>query len=268
MKCFCGEQAYRVGPSYQSRWGPVRLVVCERCRTFRAADTPTPEQMEELYRGGAIYNPPTDARFNELTKGFGHVVTDLRRLGYERKKVLDLGCDAGYALAAFLEHGWNVVGIEVNRATSEYARKKLGVPILSSINELEATEKFDVIMLSHVIEHIVEPGELLKALAARLRPQGVLYIMAPNYGSYHVRYLKRGNWLGFIPLQHVWYFNSRSLRRLLRQNGFRCLAVKSRHYFPWRSRTWGRTIVKSILAGVDRLIPMDGEEVVGVFRRE
>jgi 2-polyprenyl-3-methyl-5-hydroxy-6-metoxy-1,4-benzoquinol methylase len=267
MKCFCGEQAVKLGPSYQSHWGPVRLAVCKACGTYRAADTPTPEQLEALYMGGTIYTPPTDARFAELSKSFGHVVTDLKRLGYERKRVLDLGCDAGYALAAFREHGWSGVGIEVNRSTSEYARKRLGLPILSSIDELEATEKFDVIMLSHVIEHIVEPSDLLKSLGERLRPGGVLYIKAPNYGSRHVRYLKRGDWLAFIPLQHVWYFNSRSLRRLLRQNGFECLAVKTRHFFPWRSRTWGRTVIKSIVAGIDRLIPMDGEEIVGVFRK-
>jgi len=267
MKCFCGEEAVRRGPSYQSQWGPVRLAVCRACGTYRAADTPTPEQLEALYKGGTIYTPPTDARFDELSKGFGHVVTDLKRLGYEGKRVLDLGCDAGYALAAFREHGWNGVGIEVNRSTSEYARKRLGLPILSSINELEAEEKFDVIMLSHVIEHIVEPGDLLKSLGERLRPGGVLYIKAPNYGSRQVRYLKRGAWPAFIPLQHVWYFNSRSLRRLMRLNGFECLAVKSRQFFPWRSQTWGRTILKSIVAAVDRLIPMDGEEIIGVFRK-
>jgi SAM-dependent methyltransferase len=224
--------------------------------------------MEDLYRGSSIYSAPTDARFNELSKGFQHVVADLKRLGYERKRVLDLGCDAGYALAAFQEHGWSVVGIELNPATSGYARQKLGVRILSSADQLEPAEKFDVIMLSHVIEHIVEPGELLKSLAARLQSQGVFYIMVPNYGSYYVRHLTRGNWASFIPWQHVWYFDSRSLPRLLRQNGFECLEVKSRNHFSWRSRTWGRTVVKSILAAVSRLIPMNGEEIVGVFRRK
>jgi len=267
MKCFCGEESVRPGPSYQSQWGPVRLAVCSACGTYRAADIPTPEQMEKIYERGTTYTPPTDFGFDELTKSFGHVVTDLRRLGYDRKRVLDIGCAAGYALAALLKQGWSGVGIEVNHSTSEYARQKLGVPVLSSLDELSATEQFDVILMSHVIEHIVDPSGLLKSVGAYLRPGGVLYIKAPNYGSRQVRYLKRGSWLAFIPLQHIWYFNSRSLRRLLRQNGYECVAVKSRNFFPWRSRTWARTVVKSIIAGIDRLIPMDGEEIVGVFRK-
>jgi len=266
--CFCGETKFNPGPTYISKWGPVPLVRCAACRTYRTSAVPSASDLVWLYESDDIYHPCSEEVFRARARDFEAVLADLRGLGLERRDLLEVGCNAGYALSAFLESGWSVTGIETNESTADYARKRLGVRIVSRIDSLPQTETFDVALLSHVLEHIPDPSSFLRALASRLRRGGLVCVLVPNYGSLLVRHVLKGAWCGFIPLQHVWYFDSLSLAGLMRKCGFFPVMVKSRHYLDWRSRTLWRTAIKIPLAGVHRLFPKDGTELLGIFRVE
>jgi SAM-dependent methyltransferase len=239
------------------------MIRCTACNAFRSAEVPTSEQLERLYREDTIYHAPGDeafrnakARFIPLAAGMSQRPGDL----------LEVGCNSGYALEAFQDRGWNVTGCEQNIATARFAAKRLQRPILHSLSELRPEERFDVILLSHVLEHVVQPLDFLESLRAHFRPQGKVVILVPNYGSLFVRHLFRHSWGGYLPLQHVWYFDPRSLVRLMSFCGFEPTFLSTDGYMPYASRDLARSLAKAPLATLQRILPGQGDELVASFQ--
>lgn len=265
IACFCSNvSAVPVG-SYDTAWGPVRIVrclACGACRADEVADEPT---MAEMYDESSIYRAPTEEEFGAKAASFEHVLRDLDAAGIRRGRVLDIGCNAGYALVPFQRAGWEVWGVERNRETSAYARARIGPTVVDDLAALPPGVEFDVVILSHIVEHIADPVAFLSATREWMRPEGVVVVKVPNYGSVLVRRFIGSRWSGFLPRQHIWYFDRRSLVRLLEIARFRPVRAYSRGHLGVRSRTFLRTVLKAPVAWIHRRLRYDGEELVGIF---
>jgi SAM-dependent methyltransferase len=80
-------------------------------------------------------------------------------------------------------------------------------------------EQFDIVTVSHVIEHLHSPRTLLSNIFDLLKPGGLVYIDTPNIGSAgHKRFTN--NWLHLDPPRHLVIFNRRTLMDLLSRTGF------------------------------------------------
>ena len=80
-------------------------------------------------------------------------------------------------------------------------------------------DSFDAIVMSHVVEHLVEPVKILRDVLAKLSPGGLLYVAVPNIESLQFRIFGK-YWDAINPMVHMQYFNEKSLTRLLREAGF------------------------------------------------
>jgi 2-polyprenyl-3-methyl-5-hydroxy-6-metoxy-1,4-benzoquinol methylase len=79
---------------------------------------------------------------------------------------------------------------------------------------------FDVITMSHVIEHVHDPVALLKECHRILKPGGSLIAVTPNANAYgHHRF--RSNWMPLEPPRHLHLFSPPTLRQIARLAGFR-----------------------------------------------
>jgi SAM-dependent methyltransferase len=87
--------------------------------------------------------------------------------------------------------------------------------------EVMAQERgvFDVITMSHVIEHVHEPIQVLEACYRLLKPGGQLWIETPNISSLG-RSRFQHNWRGLETPRHLVLFNRRSLHQALQRAGF------------------------------------------------
>src|SRR5437667_1904640 len=104
-------------------------------------------------------------------------------------RILDVGCGRGKYLECFSSLGYDVVGVDANPAYVAEARVK-GFLAYSSTEELTATAtRFDVIFLSHVVEHLTPEQlvALIPRLCNMLTPGGCLVIVSPIPGErfYH-----------------------------------------------------------------------------------
>lgn len=266
--CLCGKVAWRMGPTYLTKWGKVVLVICKNCSMVRSGSVLSAAQLSGLYFQDTIYKPPPWWQWENERQRFYHVVGDLEKRNYLTGRVLDIGCNAGYALDVFQERGWEVTGIEPNQSTAKFARERLGATIYSDISLIPKGETFDVILLSHVLEHIREPNEFLRGAATHLKPQGVFYIQVPNYGSKTVRYVLKGTWSGFLPAQHVWYFNFKTLAAFMSRHGFRVVACYTRERLKFRSSNLIKGVLKAPAVLAQMILPHDGFELVGIFGRD
>lgn len=94
------------------------------------------------------------------------------------KRWLDFGTGQGDILDALGSHAISALGVEAN-AERRQAGRALGRRIAGSLSELDG-EVFDVITLFHVLEHLPDPGLVLRRLRARLTDGGVLIVETPH----------------------------------------------------------------------------------------
>ena len=126
------------------------------------------------------------------------------------------------------------VGLELSESMIDYAREKFDLEVKDMVIEdfsAHTTEKFDVIVLNAVLEHVYNPDSMIAACANLLRPNGLLYIDIPNEDHLLARIAGLINKIRnrpeifvlsptFSPY-HVFGFSRQSLRALLSKHGFK-----------------------------------------------
>lgn len=134
--------------------------------------------------------------------------------------LLDVGCGNGSFLYQAKEIGWRVNGVDFDSMAIEALRLD-DMPVGHGGIELfsEERELFDVITLSHVIEHVHDPVFLLERCKDLLKPNGYLWIETPNSNSYSHSVFS-SFWRGLEIPRHLTLFNYSSMRYALEKSGF------------------------------------------------
>jgi len=105
-------------------------------------------------------------------------------------KVLEMSYNDRGWTDALLEKGYDLTVIEGARYNVEYARKKYGnrLNITEALfEEYRTNERFDSIIMSCIIEHVLDPALVLKMAASWLKDDGVIVLVVPNKLSLHRR---------------------------------------------------------------------------------
>jgi SAM-dependent methyltransferase len=216
---------------------------------------PQPEKTEvrRRYREGSgaaylSYELANEARFLWLQElalqdaGFGEIETALKQGGAARPRVLDAGCATGALLEKLRDRGWACAGVEVSPA-AEYARRERGLDVRqASLEEARfPAASFDLVLASHLIEHLNDPAAFVREVHRVLAPGGYFLVTTPNIAGFQAR-LFRGRWRSAI-FDHLYLFSVKTLSALLRQSDF---AVE-------RVNAWGGLAEGTAPAPVKRL---------------
>jgi SAM-dependent methyltransferase len=136
-------------------------------------------------------------------------------------KLLDVGCGDGTFLNLMRGKGWQVDGIDFDPKAIQTAQKKYGLTLRHG--DLQAAnlpaESFDTVTMSHVVEHLTHPVELLTEIRRLLKPGGQLVMTTPNTSS--LGHQKFGSsWFGIDPPRHLHLFNQSNLSEVASRAGF------------------------------------------------
>lgn len=109
-------------------------------------------------------------------------------IDYENKKVLDIGCNTGILLIPLKERGIDILGIDISISDIKKAKKNLLQRNLSdkcvqvaNAQKLPFKDNyFDVVLLSDILEHVVEPNIVAKEAIRVLKPNGIVLATVPN----------------------------------------------------------------------------------------
>ena len=140
--------------------------------------------------------------------------------------LLDAGCATGSFLLT-ARRLFDVEGVDLNDATAETGRAA-GLRITTgTLSDLPGAERFDVITMLQVIEHLPNPAEVLRDVRRLLKRDGFLYVNTPNIDSASFKYLKNlhTHVSGF---GHVSLFSAKGLELLGKRCGFE--SVRHDHY--------------------------------------
>lgn len=202
---------------------------CGRCGLVYAEPSGTAADArytESYYNRGAYADYMGDRP--AIHRNAARTLARLERLVAGRR-LLDVGCAAGFFLEAARARGWEVWGLEVSEYASQFARRRLSLDvrtasILSPPDDLPA---LDVVTLWDTIEHLDRPDLALANVRRLLSPQGVLVLSTGDYGSL-LRRLTGRRWRLFADPTHNFFFDRRTLAELLRRAGFRVLSMSRR----------------------------------------
>lgn len=138
----------------------------------------------------------------------------------EEKTILDIGCGTGDFLKFCQQNNWSVTGIEPNKQAQDLALKKLKIGenkilIYDRIEILiqKPNEKFDIISMWHVLEHVPNLEAYISFLKQLLKPNGTLIIAVPNYKSYDAAYYGKF-WAAYDVPRHLWHFSKSAIEQL------------------------------------------------------
>ena len=128
-------------------------------------------------------------------------------------KLLDVGAGTGDFLNYMKDLDWDVNGTEPNEAARSLADQK-GIKLVTNLDQLP-NQKFKVITLWHVLEHITHLEEVLDRIKNMLEEDGVLIVAVPNYRSWDATYYG-AFWAAYDVPRHLWHFDQDSMQSLMR----------------------------------------------------
>ncbi len=135
-----------------------------------------------------------------------------------RGKLLDIGAGTGDFLVEAKKAGWKVSGIEPDEGARKKAEEK-GIKLYSNAENFKAN-KYDVITLWHVLEHIHDLQTQIIEFEHLLKKNGLLVIAVPNFKSYDAQYYKQF-WAAYDVPRHLWHFSQNSFKHIMAGTTFK-----------------------------------------------
>jgi 2-polyprenyl-3-methyl-5-hydroxy-6-metoxy-1,4-benzoquinol methylase len=136
-------------------------------------------------------------------------------------RLLDIGCGDGKMLKDMADLGWQVEGIDLDSVAVANSRSKGLKAHCGFLEDLRYPDNcFDAVTMSHVIEHVHDPLELLKECRRILKPDGRIALVTPNINSVGHR-IYSSSWFHLDPPRHLHIFTVGSIGVLLQRAGFR-----------------------------------------------
>ena len=202
-------------------------VRCSSCGLIQMNPQPLVKEIQRRYEGKdyLAYELANEEAFLNLQllalkdAGFEELERKLIT-AYKKPAVLDIGCAIGSLLARLANQGWETTGVEISGPQAEYCRQKRNLDVRSLPLEENRfpSGAFNVVLASHLMEHLNDPSGLLKEVSRILSPQGYFFVTTPNIAGFQARLFK-GSWRSAI-FDHLYLFSGLTLSRLLEKNGF------------------------------------------------
>ena len=138
--------------------------------------------------------------------------------------ILDVGCGAGQFMLRAALAGFNVQGIDPDPRSVGFVLDELQLAArLGSLEVLADDERFDVISMLGVLEHVADPVAFLTDASTHLNEGGELLVGVPNVASLNRRLsrLSRHDWDMFLEPGHLYHYNQWTLHMLGERAGLR-----------------------------------------------
>ncbi|HXE82879.1 MAG TPA: class I SAM-dependent methyltransferase, partial [Gemmatimonadales bacterium] len=137
-------------------------------------------------------------------------------------RMLEVGCASGSFLSQMARAGWEVSGIEFSEIAGMAARAlghHVHIGALETAPPPDPDRPYDLVVAWMVLEHLPDPVQALRRLAAWSRPGAWLAMSVPDAGSLEFR-LFRSNWYALDLPRHFFHFTRPTLGDVLRAGGW------------------------------------------------
>lgn len=234
---------------YDTRFGieqPFNIQQCSRCDLEQTVPLPSQDELNRLYENYYNFSGEQNTRYTQLRAAF--VNSFLYRIwlafdgdiSFHRMqgsgKLLDVGCNEGRGLKFYRNHGFSAEGLELNSRAAEVARSKGFIVHDSTLEGFASESKYDVVVLSNVLEHSLNPGLMLQHIHRLLNTGGQVWISCPNSRSW-LRTVFGRYWINWHVPFHVVHFSPDTLRDILTKSQFEVAEMRQETPALWVSHS-------------------------------
>lgn len=158
--------------------------------------------------------------------------------------ILDVGCGTG-RLGEFLKPRLDcyLTGVELDQEAALTAKKSYNDLVVMNLEDLidkrcefKDPKKYDFVVFGDILEHVSDPGQILRYFSGSLKDGGSMIASIPNVANWMVRFgLLFGNFDcsgGILDQTHLRFFTYRTAKKLLEDNGYRIVAVVNNNHTP------------------------------------
>jgi 2-polyprenyl-3-methyl-5-hydroxy-6-metoxy-1,4-benzoquinol methylase len=216
---------------YFSAGGPYRYVRCEDCGTVFLPDPPV-ERLAEIYPHNYYSFVPSRLSAVQAIKQrldsrlFRRV---LETIPGESLRALDIGGGTGWQLGLLRDSDHRVTHttvVDIDAAAADVARSSGHEFHGQRLEDFESDERFDVVLMLNLIEHVADPAEMLRKVRSLLSEHGRVIVKTPNADAWDARLFRRSYWAGLHVPRHWVVFNRASFERMLSGTGLECIEFR------------------------------------------
>lgn len=224
-------------------------------KTFDGSKLPLKIQISECMKCGFVFNDDdmdeqtlnlfyTQENYYYTEGSFGTGGSDLSRyMNYVEflnpylqriNAIVDVGCGKGQFVKYLIDNGFvNTSGVELDKRMVEIAAKQ-GIPVHegSAFGFAYNDGSIDLMIYTHVFEHLLDPDSVIRQANKYLKTNGLLFIEVPDALNYSGARVFDFFWLTTI--EHINHFSSHYLELLLAKHGFELIA-KSETTMPYNN---------------------------------
>lgn len=208
-----------------------KIVKCTNCTFIYTNPIPKIEHLAEYYN-----SPNYISHVLKKNSIIDRIYQIIRKINLSNKykivnkhqnagHILDVGCGTGELLKYFEGKGWQTTGIEPAESARNFAIDQYHLDIYPENKLLEfEKEKFDIISMWHVLEHVHDLNRRLEQLKRILKSDGHLIIAVPNIESFDAAYYGK-YWAALDVPRHLYHFSKQTLTKLIEKHSFELVSV-------------------------------------------
>jgi SAM-dependent methyltransferase len=219
---------------------------CGECRSV-FLESPPVDQLRVIYPPNYYSYRSTMGSDSLLERIKGRLDSRLfkkliRKIPGDSLKVLDVGGGSGWLLTLIRNTSDRVKQtheVDLDEGARSAAEAVGHVFHSCRIEEFSSSEKFDLILMLNLIEHVSDPRAVLRGMRHLLAPGGLILIKTPNVDTLDCRLFRNHNWGGFHCPRHFVLFNRQSLIDLAQRCGLKTTSISYTQGAP----QWGCSIL-------------------------
>ncbi len=213
-----------------------QIVRCQQCGTGFLNPPPHTDLLKSIYQysGHALTSPISLATVLAQEKQFPNSTIDAKRIvswaqrlnRSDNYQALDIGSGYGFYTQALKLAHYDTVSINPGKYENQVFKAMNGNdPLPVMFEDFNTSNLFGVILMSQVLEHLVEPEHAIAKVANLLANQGVFACAIPHFNALTVKILgTKDNACLWVP-EHVNYFTVQGVRKLLTQHDLKIIHI-------------------------------------------
>ena len=208
---------------------------CTSCSCVWLNPRPAPSTLGTIYPP-SYYSYDFEKRINPIAVKAKHILDNgkinsiIKHLAKPPESYMDVGCGSGRFLRLFDRKGMRqsrIYGLELTEKPVKQLQKEGYQAFEKRVEDFNDMphDSIDLVTMFHVIEHVEDPGTVVRQIRNWLSPGGIFAIETPNIDSIDARIFRKSWWGGYHIPRHWTLFNRKSLQKLVEDSGLEVVHI-------------------------------------------
>ncbi len=214
-----------VSPRHIPSKSHYRIVECNKCGLIYSNPIFSDDYIIKLYNNSSFIN---EIQVEFMAEDYLGQLKKASSFIKQKNNLLEIGCGNGCFLKKAKDFGFkNVYGVEPSKNAFEQADEEIKGNIINDVfrGGLYKDNFFDLACVIQVIDHVIDPNDILRNIYKVIKENGYILIISHNVRFFLTKIL--GEKSPMYDIGHIYLFDKITIRKLLAKHGFQVVYVKN-----------------------------------------